>query len=438
MLKKIIPLAWLDWGQKKRSTVLAILVVLVTVLLILIFKFSQSQPPLKKQVEKTWIVQTQLLSGGEKIPQLKLYGRVESPFNVTLTASITADVQSLPVRQGQYVNKGELLLNLDTSDVQSVLEEKIASMAELDAQIELENNRYKNDLAALKLEKSLVLLVEKKLSREQKTSRSNLTSQSSLDTQKQALEQQRLAYKVRQLSVADHPARLAQLQAKRWRSQVLVQQAKKNLQRARIIAPYNAVILATRVAPGERVRPGESLLDIYAVDELEIHAQIPNKYIHTIRQALVDNQLLQAVRHSATGKERFALRWLSGQVADDGSGVDAIFTVAPGQAKTLLINETIALTLYLPALPDTFRVPVASIYGSRRIYLVKQGRLKAVTVTIVGNQFKDKKQYVLVQSKQLAANDQVITTQLPYALNGLKVKINNPPLPGRHSPAVQY
>ena len=51
------------------------------------------------------------------------------------------------------------------------------------------------------------------MAREEKTSKSNLTSQSSFDTQKQALQNQKLALKARQLSVTNHPARLAQLEA---------------------------------------------------------------------------------------------------------------------------------------------------------------------------------------------------------------------------------
>ena len=88
---------------------LPLAVIIMTVMLVLVFKFSQPQPPVKLQQEKAWLVQTQQLVAGEKSPQLKLYGRVESPYTATITSSITADVKALDVKEGQHVTKGSNL-----------------------------------------------------------------------------------------------------------------------------------------------------------------------------------------------------------------------------------------------------------------------------------------------------------------------------------------
>ncbi|HHO58627.1 MAG TPA: HlyD family efflux transporter periplasmic adaptor subunit [Thiotrichales bacterium] len=412
------------WLKKRtKAGLMPWLAVAVTLLLLLVLKLTQPAPPVKHQAEKTWAVQTRTLTGETQQPQLKLYGRVESPFTATLTASIAADVKNLPVREGQQVLAGQLLLELDDADVQLAVKENRANVAELQALIESENNRYKNDLAALKLEKSLVALAEKKLAREKKTSQSNLTSQSSLDTQKQALQQQQLSLKSRQLSVANHPARLAQLQAKLQRSQALAEQAENDAGRAKIVAPYDAIILATEAAPGERVRPGETLLKLYALNQVELRAQVPQKFVATIKQALAQQQALHASADTANGSIDVSLNRLAGSMAQDNSGVDALFSVAAGQAGQLIIGETLSLTLSLPALDNVFSVPVASIYGTNRLYRVNDGRLEAVTVVIKGKQYHAGKQFVLVQSEQLQRGDEVITTQLPYAVNGLKVAI---------------
>jgi multidrug efflux pump subunit AcrA (membrane-fusion protein) len=205
-----------SFWQANRSSpkFLPVAVIVVTVALLLIFKLLQPEPPVKPNKEKSWAVQTKQLVDGAKSPQLELYGQVESPYTATITASINADVKSLDTKEGQSVVKEQLLIKLDESDVQLALEQKAADVAELEALIKSEKNRHKNDLGSLKLEKSLVSLAEKKLSREEKTSKSNLTSQSSFDSQKQALQNQKLALKARQLTVTNHPARLAQLEAR--------------------------------------------------------------------------------------------------------------------------------------------------------------------------------------------------------------------------------
>ena len=417
---------WSFWQQNRRSPkALPVVIVLVTLVLLGIFKLVQPEPPVKLQAEKTWTVQTQQLVAGAKSPELELYGRVESPYTATITASITADVKSLDVKEGQTVSNGQLLLMLDDVDVQLNLEDKLANVAELEALIESEKNRYKNDRAALKLEKSLVALAEKKLQREEKTSKTNLTSQSSFDSQKQALQNQKLALSSRQLNVTDHPARLAQLEARLSRNRALLQQAQNDLQRATVVAPFDGIVLKTMVSPGERVRPGESLLEVYATEQVELRAQLPQKFVTIVKQSLANQLPLSAKVKTNTGEYVVSLGRVSGAIADGGNGVDALFVVSGSMVDALTIGETLEMTLVLPAIEDVYSVPISSIYGTNRIYRVEDERLVAIKVEKLGSQYKDGNQFVLVRSEKLNHANEIITTQLPHAVSGLKVEVRN-------------
>lgn len=420
--------------RQHKSKLLPLAVVLLTLVLLIILKLARPEPPVRAADEKIWTVQTHQLLAGSKIPQLKLYGQVESPYTARLTSSINADVKSLLIHEGDYAKKGQLLLELDDEDVRLTLDENEANVAELKALIEAENNRYKNDLAALKLEKTLVALAEKKLAREVKTSRSKLTSLSSRDTQKQALENQQLALKNRQLGVVDHPARLAQLEARLRRQQAQVQKAMNDAKRAAVKAPFNGIVTHVNVAPGERVRPGGALLEIYDVAHIEIRAQLPNKVVSTVKQALVHQIPLTAELTVDKAVQKIQLDRLAGLISNGGGGVDALFSVNAEQPGQLTIGKVLALTLNLPPLNNVFSVPVASIYGTNRLYLVKNRRLLAVLVDKRGNQFKSGKQFVLVSSDKLKPGDAVITTQLPQAVNGLKVEVRNEP-PAQNVPS---
>jgi multidrug resistance efflux pump len=390
-----------------------------------IFKLVQPEPPVKAKEEKSWTVQTHRLVEGAKSPQLQLYGSVESPYTATITSIIDADVLTLEVNEGDYVNSGQSLILLDDTDAKLALEDKKSSVAELEALIISEKNRYKNDLAALKLEKSLVTLAEKKLAREEKTSKSNLTSQASFDTQKEALNKQKLALNSRQLNITDHPARLAQLEARLSRNRALAEQAEIDLARATVSAPYDGIILKTMVSPGERVRPGEELLEMYATDRIELRAQLPQKFISIVKHSLTRQQPFQATVKTDNGKRVVTLDRISGSIADEGHGVDALFKVDSGAADTLTIGDTLELTLELPAVNDVFSVPVSSIYGTDRLYRVENERLVAVKVEKLGSQYRDGRQFVLVRNDSLKPGDEIITTQLPLAVSGLKVEVRN-------------
>lgn len=424
---EFLPASFSSFWQQNRSSpkVLSLLIVLLTFVLLMIFRFIQPEPPVKPQEEKTWTVQTTHLVDGVKSPQLELYGQVESPHTATITAIINADVKSLDVNEGQNVSQGQLLITLDDTDAKLAFEDKTSYVAELEALIDSEKNRYKNDLASLKLEKSLVALAEKKLAREEKTSKSNLTSQSSFDSQKQALNNQKLALNARQLNITDHPARLAQLEARLNRNRALAQQAENDLLRATVVAPFDGIVLKTMVSPGERVLPGEVLLEMYATGQVELRAQLPQKFIAIVKQSLADQLPLEATVKTGSGRQIVSMSRISGSIADGGHGVDALFMVDSDVVEKLIIGDTLEMTLELPAIDNVFSVPVSSIYGTNRIYRVDDERLLAVSVEKMGRQYKQDKQFILIRSDELQVGDEIITTQLPHAITGLKVKIHN-------------
>jgi multidrug resistance efflux pump len=422
-LRQIFSSFWQQ--QRSKSRTLPIVIILVTAVLLVIFKLVQPEPPVKAKEEKSWTVQTHRLIDGAKSPQLELYASVESPYTATITAIIDADVMSLEVNEGERVDCGQTLIMLDDTDARLSLEDKQAAVAELEALIISEKNRYENDLAALKLEKSLVALAEKKLAREEKTSKSNLTSQASFDTQKEALNRQKLALISRQLNITDHPARLAQLEARLSRGRALAEQAEIDLARATVTAPFDGIILKTLVSPGERVRPGEAMLEMYATDRIELRAQLPQKFISVVKNSINRQHPFQATVKTDNGRRVVTLERISGSVANGGHGVDALFRLDSDAADSLTIGDTLEMTLELPALEDVFSVPVSSIYGTDRIYRVENDRLVAVNVEKLGSQYRDGRQFILVRSDRLKPGDEVITTQLPLAVSGLKVEVRN-------------
>lgn len=427
MFKKLSQPVKQYWQQKKnRAKLLPLVIVLITVFILILFKLTQPQPPVKTQNETIWSVQVHKLETGARSPELELYARVESPFTATITSVIDADVKSLDVNEGQTVTQGKRLIQLDDTDAEVIYIDRASNVAELEASIQLEKNRYKNDMKSLNLEKNLVALAEKKLAREEKTSKTNLTSQSSFDTQKQALQNQQLALNARQLNVTDHSARLAQLEAKLERGRALAEQAKNNLTRAAVLAPFDGIILKTMVSPGERIRAGETLLEMYASEKIELRAQLPQKFIPIVKQTLAARQALYAtVKTPADEDITVALDRVSGSINASDHGIDALFVVDSTQADRLTIGDTLEATLKLPAIDNVYSVPVSSIYGTSRIYRIENERLVAIDTEKLGRQYRAGKQFILIRSENLHAGDLIITTQLPHALSGLKVEVHN-------------
>ena len=409
-----------------RTWFLPLLIVTITALIIFILMASRPMPPTKPQIEKAWSVNTELASRAPVNPQLELLGSVESPYTSQLSAAVTADVKSILVREGAYVTKGQLLVELDDIEAQLNLQQKKANTEELLATITSENNRYRSDLSALKSEQALLEIAERSVGRQKKLEKSNLTSQEQIDTARNKLELQSLSVNKRQLNIADHTSRLQQLNAKLLRAKAERSNAELDLSRTKIIAPYNGQITHVDVSPGDRVRVGEAIIELYDTKQIEVRSQIPNRSVSLIRKALNNSSLLQATIFIYDEEIPFTLDRLSGRANTGSGGVDGLFK-ASSENPPLILGNTVKLILNLPQIENTITAPLSALYGTNRIYTIKDERLISTLVHVIGSYLnKEGKQRLILKTK-LASGEPFITTQLPNAINGLKVSVRGAP-----------
>jgi len=405
---------------------LPLIIIAITALIITILMVSRPSPPTKPQIEKAWAVNTEAASREPIKPQLELLGSVESPYTSQLSAAITADIKNVPIREGTYVTKGQLLVELDDIEAQLKLQQKKANTEEFLASITSENNRYKSDLSALKSEQALLKIAERSVGRQTKLEKSNLTSQEQIDTARNKLELQSLSVNNRQLNIADHTSRLQQLNAKLLRAKAELSNAELDLSRTKIVAPYNGQITHVNVSPGDRVRVGEPIIELYDSKQIEVRAQIPNRSVSLIRKALNNSSSLQASVIIYGEEIPFTLNRLSGRANSGAGGVDGLFK-ALSENPPLILGNTVKLILNLPQIENTITAPLSALYGTNRIYTIKDERLISTPVSVAGSYLdKEGKQRLILKTK-LASGESFITTQLPNAINGLKVSVRGAP-----------
>ena len=66
------------------------------------------------------------------------------------------------------------------------------------------------------------------------------------------------------------------------------------------------------------------------------------------------------------------------------------------------------------------------MYGLNRVYRIKNGYLESVKISRVGEfQDSDGQTQLLIRSEVLREKDEVVVTQLPNAITGLRVKALN-------------
>ncbi|MDM8557474.1 biotin/lipoyl-binding protein [Candidatus Parabeggiatoa sp. HSG14] len=416
--------------KKSLYFLLPLLILAIGVMSYMYMLETQSKNAPIKIEEQAWIVTTVSITPTTLSPTLTLYGRVESPRTATLrtpTLSVAnTEVKKVFVFEGEKVKKGEILIRLEESDSRLYLKQREADMTDIKAQMTLEKQRHANNLIAIVHEEALLKLTKKSLERLRKLKKQRVSSQSASENAQQAVERQMLAVTRMRLDIKNHKARLAQLQAKH--THVLAQRdiARLELARTKIKAPFSGVLAKVLVAVGDRVRTGDALLRLYDDTALEVRAQIPSRYQGMILNALVAKHQLQAQTHIHNKLIALQLERVSGQINSDSGGIDGLFQVKNAYGL-LRLGEFLTLYLNLPQQSRVVALPYEAVYGINRIYKLVEGRMKGLTIERVGEQMIEKgKTKILVRSPELKSEEQVIITQLPNAMEGLKVKASSP------------
>lgn len=409
-----------------RRLLLPILILLLgTAGLVALVMSKPQREPLHAE-EKAWIVDAVRVQPGSFIPQLTLYGRVQSPRTARLSAALNADVREVNVLEGQFVEAGEVLVVLDDREAELTRAQREAEVADIRAQIENERQRHENDKNALVREQMLLELTRREVKRAEELAKTQVGSRAEIDQMRQAEERQALAVDNREFSVREHKSRLAQLEARLARALALQRRSELDIERTRIVAPFSGRVSRVSVSPGERVQSGDELAYVYNVSELEIRAQIPTRQVPTIYDNLASGVVLEARARVDERPVRAELDRFTAEVERGGGGADAYFRVVEG-GRDLPLGRTVELILDLPAAEETVPLPFEAVYGSNRIYRLDGERMQALEVERVGeHRGDDGPSRVLVRSPALQAGDRVVVTQLPNAMDGLRVKVAEP------------
>lgn len=405
-----------------KRVVYPLLIVLVAIASFIGLKQSKPEKVVVEQPEKIWRVNTAVVNIQQIAPEITLYGRVETPRNSTLKSALVADVLSIAVLEGSEVAAGQLLITLDDTDMLLLVAQRQADLAEIEALMVSENQRFKRDQSLLEQQAILLKLADNAVKRSVKLEQSRLASQATLDDSQATKQRQLVTLKGLNFDIAEHPARVAQLQARVKRAQALLKQAEVDLERTKITAPFSGRISQLNASIGDRVRAGDTLISLYDLDNLEVRAQIPGRYINQVLNMMNHSLVLEAKATLEQQQLTFKLERLSGVVKVDSGGVDGLFGIS-GNQYAIALGTFIELKLKLAQQDNVVALPYNALYGLDHVYRIKDGYLQSVSIERVGEYTNQQGQkQLLLRSQDLQQGDQIVSTQLPNAITGLRVE----------------
>ena len=353
-------------------------------------------------------------------PVLPLYGEVVAPDLQTITATLAGRIDRLPVREGQQVSEGDLLVALDAADIEPVLAQARAQVADLEAQVRSEQVRYRNDQQSLESEKAILDNARRQFERIQSLVERNLASRENLEAATDALARAELTVRTRERAIAEHPARLQSLEARLSQARASLSTAELDGERAVSTAPFDGMVTNLQVAAGDQVSRNQALLSIYPIQGLEVRARVPQMYLGELVDALAGGATLTATAEDSG--LRFELVRFAG--LSDPAGTEAVLELN-GESGALRPGALQPLLLQRPARDNLITIPFSALYGADSVYIMTDdNRMQRVTVQRVGEALSENgERRLLIASEHLKPGMHLITTHLPNAITGLKVKL---------------
>lgn len=240
--------------MKKRSKILLIAGGALVVIIVVVLNLVKSGSAVVK-------VQTEKVEKRDITSIVTATGKVEPKTTVKISANISAKITRLPVKEGDRVKKGQVLVQLEPTRYQAAVNQYAASLAAARAQLRL---------AESKLAESRQLR-----DRTQSLFEKNLASKEQHDAVV-------TAYAVAEATVDNYQHQVEQTEA-------ALAQAQDDREKTTITAPMNGVVTELKaeagevVIPGTMNNPGTVILVVSDLSEIEVKVDVDETDIALVK-----------------------------------------------------------------------------------------------------------------------------------------------------------
>ncbi|MCB1826983.1 MAG: efflux RND transporter periplasmic adaptor subunit, partial [Coxiellaceae bacterium] len=305
-------------------------------------------------------------------PNLKSVGTVQAINGVEVNAEVTGHVTKIYFKSGQFVKKGDPLVQLDDSvDIQTL----------------------NNNLAALRLD-TLNYHRQKRLYKTGSTSKADLDS----------------------------------AQAKMLQSKSQVVSARVEIEKKNVKAPFDGKLGIREVNLGQYVTAGQSMVLLQSLNPLFVNFTLPEQFLEDIKVG----QLVQISIDSQKGATFDGKITAINSSVDATTRTISVQATFPNDDNKLYPGLFADVNVIMPEQVGVVTVPQTSItyslYGDS-IYVVNNGKDKFDKSTLIAEQkfvkVGERRGTVIAVKKGVNAGDQIVTAGQLKLHPGSRIKINN-------------
>ncbi len=321
------------------------------------------------------------------VRSLQFSGRVATASRVELGSTITGRVRAVLVQEGAAVKAGDVLVQLETDELNAVLAQAAGSEQQAAARLAgLRSTGRSGAQAGVAQAESVLVAARAELQRTRELIEQGFVSRTRLDEalRAEAVAQAQLdAARAQRSANADGGTDVAQAQAQLALAAATTAAARARLAQATLRAPADARVLSRAVEPGQIVQPGRALLNLALASPLQLVAQVDERYLQQL-------QVGQAagVRADAFADQLFSARVVSiGAAVDPQRGAIAIKFSLASAPPFLREDMTLSIEVETARRDRALVVPLIALRGdtsgdSSTVWLDRDGRVEARAVRL--------------------------------------------------------
>jgi RND family efflux transporter MFP subunit len=410
-----------------RVFVVLFIALVIAVVLVIMRPRAERQVP----VDKGLLVEV-LPAKAEDVEMIvESFGTVAPRESLKLVAQVRGPIVDIDpaFEEGGFVQKNTRLIQIDPRSYRLAVERRNVQIKQAEAELKRLKQEVVNLKARIKIAGSDVKLAKNEYLRLKKLVDRKVIAQSQLDKSEQAYlaSQERLQALDNQMALTD--PQKEQLIAARDMARVMYQEAKLDLERSSIVAPFEGWVLEKAIEVGQYVNIGQQLGKIYSAGQLDIEVRIPTKDLKWFPEDMgQETPLLADVVFKNAGNEHI---W-RGRVARIKAMMDERTRTLP---MVIEIDETpaterpqnpfglrpgmfVTIRIKGKKIQNVFVLPRYLVYPGDVVYTVKDDALKSNRVKILRG-YKD----TVIIGDGLSEGAFIVKSPLSSPMDGMRVRV---------------
>ncbi len=213
-------------------------------------------------------------------------GHIENPNRIDLGAQITGTVAKVPVKEGQIVQAGQVLVELESSELQAALTQANASLLQAQAKLR-QLQEVQSPIAENALKQAAINYqsIQNSQARAQELFSKGFVGQAAMDEANRAEQVAKTQINILQKqlnSVLPKGSDYFLAQANIAQALAGAELAKTKLRYALVRAPVSGTLISRNVESGDVVQPGKILMVLSPAGATELVIQIDEKHLRQL------------------------------------------------------------------------------------------------------------------------------------------------------------